>query len=121
MSFLPSLRSSRLLFIVGSLAALVLVTSQANAEKSTAEKPVAGTIRVTKAPKRVDLPALAKISFDQALQAAIAAAPGQVVKAELEVEDGCLMYSFEIVTSKHAIVEVEIDAGNGAVLDIDRD
>jgi uncharacterized membrane protein YkoI len=43
--------------------------------------------------------------------------PGTVLKAELEVEDGCLMYSFEIVGAGKKITEVEIDAGNGKVLE----
>ncbi|QYM79651.1 PepSY domain-containing protein [Horticoccus luteus] len=111
----------RFLFFVASLAALMLVTSRASAEKADAGKPVAGTIQVTDSPRRVDLPARAKISFERALTAALAAAPGHVIKGELEVEDGCLMYSFEVVTPQHTVVEVEIDAGNGAVLDIDRD
>jgi uncharacterized membrane protein YkoI len=69
--------------------------------------------------KPADLPNLAKISFEAALRTALAAAPGSVIKAELEVEDGNLMYSFEIVGADKKIKEVEIDAGNGRVLDID--
>lgn len=71
--------------------------------------------------KPADLPALAKISFDDALKAARAAAPGSVIKAELAVEDGNLVYSFEIVGADKTVTEVEIDAGNGKVLDIDKD
>ena len=66
--------------------------------------------------KPADLPALARISFDDAMKAALAAAPGKIIKAELEIEDGNLMYSFEIVGARKAITEVEIDAGNGKVL-----
>jgi uncharacterized membrane protein YkoI len=43
--------------------------------------------------------------------------------AELEVEDGCLVYSFDIAVAgdskgKH---EIEVDAGNGRILKTDHD
>ena len=46
-----------------------------------------------------------------------------VKKSELEVEDGCLVYSFDIVVAgdskgKH---EIEVDAGNGRILKTDHD
>ena len=63
-----------------------------------------------------DLPSLAKISFQQALAAALGKAPGSVIKAELEVEDGNLVYSFLIVGKGKKVTEVEIDAGDGKVL-----
>lgn len=64
---------------------------------------------------------LAKISFEDALKAAHAVMPGKVVNGELEAEDGALQYSFEILDQKtRQIVEVEIDAGDGHVLNIDR-
>jgi hypothetical protein len=87
------------------------------------EEPAAaiGSIRPAKPVKPADLPALAKISFEAAVKAATTAVPGQIIKAELEVEDGNLMYSFEIVGTDKSITEVEIDAGNGKVLGMDRE
>jgi uncharacterized membrane protein YkoI len=92
------------------------------AEKSDAkEAPSApGSIRPKGEIKPKDLPALAKISFTAALEIALKTAPGSVIKAELEVEDGNLQYSFEIVGADKVITEVEIDAGNGKVLGTDR-
>ncbi|HVZ64115.1 MAG TPA: PepSY domain-containing protein [Opitutaceae bacterium] len=95
------------------LVALGLVLVAAAKEKDSAPK---GTIHPARKTKPADLPALAKISFVQALNNAAAAQPGSVLKAELEVEDGCLMYSFEIVGANHKITEIEIDAGDGSVL-----
>lgn len=64
---------------------------------------------------------LARISFDDALKDAHAALPGKVVNGELEAEDGGLQYSFEILDpNTQQIAEVEIDAGDGHVLNIDR-
>ena len=85
------------------------------------EKKVIASIRPSGEVKPADLPALAKVSFEQALKAALAASAGSVIKAELEVEDGNLMYSFEIVGANKKVTEVEVDAGNGKVLDVDSD
>jgi hypothetical protein len=110
----------RLLCAAGCLAALVVGSVLHAADK--AEKPAPkASIRPTGEVKPAALPALAKISFQQALAAALKAAPGSVIKAELEVEDGNLTYSFEIVGADKAITEVEIDAGNGQVLATDKE
>lgn len=114
-------------FITVALALAVSFTAFSfaaeKAEKGKEEKKTAvvASIRPQGEVKSADLPGLAKISFDAALRAALAAAPGSVIKAELEVEDGNLMYSFEIVGANKKVTEVEIDAGNGKVLDIDHD
>lgn len=100
--------------LAGSTLAIRAAEESGNAVHGSI--PVAGK---TSKPERA---AMAKISFDEALQAAHAAQPGKVVNAVLEAEDGSLQYAFEIlnpVTGK--IDEVAIDAGNGKVLSIDRD
>ena len=101
-------------------ACLTLSAGAADREPTEA-KAVAASIQPTGKVPRSGLPALAKISFEEALHRALAAVPGSVINGELEIEDGNLMYSFEIVTSNREIKEVEIDAGNGRVLDIDND
>lgn len=68
----------------------------------------------------VDLPALAKVSFEDALKAARAARTGSIIEAKLEVDDGALIYSVVIVAPDHSLAEVEIDAGNGRVLEIEK-
>ena len=110
----------RLLLATASLAAVVTASAVSAAAKE--EKPSApGSIRPAGKVAPENLPALAKISFSDALKAALAAVPGSVIKAELEVEDGSLQYSFEIVGADKKVTEVEIDAGNGKVLGIDKD
>lgn len=55
----------------------------------------------------------AKISSDEAKAAALAANPGTtVVKAELDNENGALVYSVELSNGS----DVKVDAGNGAIL-----
>src|SRR5471030_1057405 len=95
------------IFCLAAFAAGTALRAAGQETKSTAK----GTIHPSGDVKPADLPALAKVSFQTALSAALAAVPGNVIKAELEVEDGCLMYSFEIVGAKKKVKEVEIDAG----------
>jgi uncharacterized membrane protein YkoI len=108
----------RLFLALGLLALASPIIATASAAEKTAPK---GSIRPKGDLKPAELAALAKISFSDALKAALAAAPGVVVKAELEVEDGNLQFAFEIVGADKKTTEVEIDAGNGQVLDIDKD
>ncbi len=102
-----------LIAVAGLTALAVGIASAASAADSDAPK---GSIRPGGKLKPSELPGLTHITFQQALEAALAKAGGGVIKAELEVEDGNLMYSFEIVRDDKRITEVEIDAGNGKVL-----
>lgn len=119
------MKSTRKLLHLAPVLAILLgglpVFVRAEPEGFPTEKKVVASIRPTGRPKPAELPDLAKISFQAALKAALAAVPGRVIKAELEVEDGSLMYSFEIVTAAKIVTEVEIDAGDGTVLAIDHD
>jgi uncharacterized membrane protein YkoI len=120
------MKKIRLLLTATLLAFVVpFAVSSLLAKEEGKEKQEKATYKASIRPqgkvKETDLPALAKISFDDALKAAHVAVPGGVIKAELEVEDGNLVYSFEIVGADKKVTEVEIDAGNGKVLDIDKD
>jgi len=66
------------------------------------------------------LQAAAKISPDQAKQAALAAVPGTAAKVELENENGNVVYGVE-VTANGTTTDVKVDAGNGSVLAKDAD
>lgn len=109
-------KTIRLILTAGCLTALVASPTLWAAGKAKPAAPK-GTIHPAADVKPEDLPGLAKISFQAALKTALAANPGSVIKAELEVEDGCLMYAFEILGANKKIKEVEIDAGSGKVLD----
>ncbi len=67
------------------------------------------------ASEAASLQAQAKITPDQAKAAALKAVPGTVLKAELENENGNLVYGVEIKTAD-GDVDVKVDAGNGTVL-----
>jgi hypothetical protein len=64
---------------------------------------------------------MAKISMDSAINAALQAVPGKVIRTELENENGYLLYDVEIVKADRQIADVKIDAGNGKVLNIEKD
>lgn len=62
------------------------------------------------------LQSLAKISPDQARDAALAAVPGTADKVELDNENGNVVYSVQITDASGAKIDVKVDAGNGSVL-----
>ena len=102
-----------LLILSGSL----LVVSAA--EKGREAPAAHGSIRPKGKLTTVERAALAKISFQEAMAAALVAVPGQVVDGELEVDEGNLQYSFDIVEAGKKVTAVAIDAGNGKVLVIE--
>ena len=79
-----------------------------------------GTIEVRRHTE-AEFPGLAKIDFAQAVRAALEKVKGNVLKAELEDENGFLVYGVEVVTPEKAITDVKVDAGSGKVLAMDRD
>jgi hypothetical protein len=44
-----------------------------------------------------------------------------VLRAELENENGYLVYGIEIAKTDHQIVEVKVDAGDGKILKVEND
>ena len=68
-----------------------------------------------------EFPDLAKIDFIQAAKAALTKVKGKVLKAELENENGFLVYDFGVVTKDKTIVDVKVDAGSGIILAVNRD
>jgi uncharacterized membrane protein YkoI len=73
----------------------------------------AATEGISEADEAAALAGQAKISLEEAKSAALAANPGTtVVKAELDNENGALVYSVELSNG----LDVKVDAGNGAIL-----
>jgi uncharacterized membrane protein YkoI len=108
--------------VIISSAALVvgLAVAGASFAKSDDSEVHGGTIRLEKQVE-ADFPALAKITLDQAVQKALDAVPGRVLKTGLEKEHGFLVYGVEVVTADKTIMEVKVDAGSGKVLATERD
>ncbi len=78
-----------------------------------------GTIRVQQ--EESAYPDLATITLEQAKDVALANVQGEILKIELEDENGFLVYGVEIVTPEKILTDVKIDAGSGKVLRIDKD
>lgn len=62
-----------------------------------------------------------RISIDDAMTIALEQVPGEVVKVELDTENGILVYEVDIITMQGIKYEVEIDAQSGAITKIKRD
>lgn len=99
---------------IGSLVLLTLFVMMLSGPRSTAGQSPSYpcSIKVPK-PEPADLAALAKITAEQAMDAAQAAYPGsKVQKVELENENGCLVFCVNLSNG----LEVKVDAGTAAVL-----
>lgn len=96
-----------------AIAGVILTNLSSAGEKD--EKEFTGTITITNQ-SEIDYPDLATIDLSQALETGLKAVHGKAIKAELEEEDGYLVYSVEIVTPDHLINELLIDPGSGSIL-----
>jgi uncharacterized membrane protein YkoI len=107
--------------IIGTGAlATGLIVAGASFAKWEGEEVTNGTVRVENQ-SEAEFPAMAKITMDQAVQRAMARVPGQVLKTELEEENGFLVYGIEMVTGDRTMVKVMVDAGSGNVLASEQD
>jgi uncharacterized membrane protein YkoI len=61
----------------------------------------------------------AEVSLQQAIEIALLEVPGTVEEAELESEDGALVYEIEILGADNQMFEVEIAAATGAVIEVE--
>ncbi|GBE06501.1 MAG TPA: hypothetical protein ENH31_07815 [Nitrospirae bacterium] len=104
-------------FMVGVLTVLLTIGGAA-AEARHTDKP--GSIQI-KSIDEAGLAGMAGISMDSAINAALAQVQGKVLRAELENENGYLVYGVEIVRPDRQIVDVKVDAGNGKILKIEKD
>jgi hypothetical protein len=77
----------------------------------------------SEAQEQAALAAQAKVSQDAAAKTALAQVPGGTVReAELEKEDGKLIWSFDVVTpDSKDTTEVNIDAVTGSLVNIEKD
>ena len=107
--------------IIGSgILVIGLAVAGASFAESDDDEVRGGTIRIVNQAEAY-FPTLAKITHDQAAQKALDAVQGNVLKTELEDENGFLVYGIEVVAADKAIVDVKVDAGSGKVLAMERD
>ncbi|MCP5131994.1 MAG: PepSY domain-containing protein [Pseudomonadales bacterium] len=82
-----------------------------------------GSIPVSKNARKDDrtLAGLTSITSSNAAEIAGKAVPGKVVATELEVENGYLVWSVEMVGNDPHDLELLIDAGNGRLLAVEQE
>ncbi|MFS0576304.1 PepSY domain-containing protein [Sporosarcina sp. 179-K 3D1 HS] len=66
-------------------------------------------------------PRYRRISLEQAVSIALQRVPGNVVKAELDNDDGHLVYEIDIRTANGLKYEVKVDANTGQIIRVKLD
>ena len=104
--------------VAGLTAALLggLAFAQNAPTQTTKEPTYACSIKVPPGTRDSGVKALAKISEAQARQAAVAAVPGTALRAQIENENGCAVYSVKIKSADNKIHDIKVDAGTGTVV-----
>ena len=105
--------------IVTAIALASLIQSGMSFAGNSEETITNGTIRVQQ--EEAAYPGLATVTMEQAKDVALANVEGEVLKIELENENGFLVYGVEIVTPEKLITEIKVDAGNGDILLVEKD
>lgn len=62
-----------------------------------------------------------QISIEEAMNIAVGRVPGQIVKVELERENGVWVYEVEIITPQGVKYEVEVDINTGNIVKVEID
>lgn len=106
-----------LITLGSALAAGVALAASPTSAGKLPDEVTSASIRVKEgtAEDQASLQRLARITQPQAQAAALAALPGQVVKAQLDDEDGFLVWQVD-VRNDAGTTEIAVDAGNGKVL-----
>ena len=68
-----------------------------------------------------ELSRMAKIPMESAIITALQKVPGSAMRAELENENGQLVYTIEVAATDHQTMDVMVDADNGLILKVDQD
>jgi len=82
---------------------------------------LACSVKAKKGTSQSDLEKLAKVTKDQAQEKALASIKSkekpEVAEGELELERGCVVYSFDLkAPNSKGVTEVIVDAGTGKIL-----
>jgi len=107
----------RMKIVTSILCTALIALGGITASAQEANRP--GSIRIQS--NEAKFADMAKISIISAINAASKQFPGKVLTAELENENGYLVYGVEIATPDGQIMDVKVDAGNGKILKADRD
>jgi uncharacterized membrane protein YkoI len=73
-----------------------------------------------KGQKEADYPDMAKVTLVDAVKRAQEKLAGKPIQAKLAADNGYLVYEVEIVIGDKSVHVVDVDAGNGAVLEVEK-
>lgn len=62
-----------------------------------------------------------QITIEEAMNIAVGRVPGQIVKVELERENGVWVYEVDIITSQGVKYEVVVDMNTGNIVKVEMD
>ncbi|OZU87793.1 hypothetical protein CIL03_13870 [Virgibacillus indicus] len=62
-----------------------------------------------------------RITIEEAMHIALEQIPGQVVKIELDTENGMQVYEVDIVTNQGTRFEVSVDVNTGGIVEIEQE
>jgi len=116
--------TSKTKLLLTGLATATVAGSQVTllADEPKNEPPIRGTVQLQQeGEQQATYSSLAKITLQQATTIASNAQSGNISKAELQHEDGFLVYNVVVVSQDKKIHEVKVDAGDGSILRIDVD
>jgi len=116
--------TSKTKLLLTGLATATVAGSQVTllADEPKNEPPIRGTVQLQQeGEQQATYSSLAKITLQQATTIASNAQSGTISKAELQNEDGFLVYNVVVVSQDKKIHEVKVDAGDGSILRIDVD
>jgi len=116
--------TSKTKLLLTGLATATVAGSQVTllADEPKNEPPIRGTVQLQQeGEQQATYSSLAKITLQQATSIASNAQSGNISKAELQNEDGFLVYNVVVVSPDKKIHEIKVDAGNGSILRTDVD
>ena len=117
--------TSKTKLLLTGLATATVAGSQVTllADEPKNEPPIRGMVQLQQEGEQQQrtYSSLAKITLQQATTVASNAQSGNISKAELQNEDGFLVYNVVVVSPDKKIHEIKVDAGNGSILRTDVD
>jgi len=97
-------------FVLAVSATMILVSTNVTAANITGSMKISSFGSEEKAVRSVKVPLI------DAIQTAKKSVAGQVIKAEVDEDDGYLVYKIEILKSDGKKEKVYVDPGNGKIL-----
>lgn len=109
------------LLVCGLLGGGAFAPAWANEKKDGEKAEAKEKIKETKKDRKMEVVAKAELTREKAAKIALAKVPkGKIKQADLEMERGILMWSFEIaIPGSKLVAEVEINAVTGELVGLD--